>query len=152
MARTVEDIAEAVKRSTSDKPISTKTHGILDYTLAPTLAFAPQAFGFKGSGPSSTIARVHGVTAMAYSSLTKYELGVYPVLPMKTHLVLDAVMSGFLAASPWLLGFGKARKKRTWLPHLMFAAVEMTLVAFTDRRSTPSLAVRMPRGMRRRAA
>jgi hypothetical protein len=142
---TIEDVTAAADRAldTKAKPISTRTHAILDYTLGPTLTVAPQAFGFPKKGAASAVARAYGGASMVYSGLTKYELGIYPVLPMKRHLLLDTISSVFMAASPWLLGFVKARKKRTWLPHLLFAASEMVIVALSDSRSTRSKASRL---------
>jgi hypothetical protein len=141
MAESISEIAERGANEIASavpgqKPISTRTHGILDYTLSPTLLLAPQAFGFPGSGAASVVPRAYGAASMIYSALTEYELGLYPVVPMKTHLILDTVSSVFLAASPWLLGFGKRSKKRSWLPHLLFAVSEAAIVALSDARST----------------
>ena len=77
---------------TASKPISTQTHGILDYTLGPTLTVAPQVFGFPKKGTASKVARGYGGASMLYSGLTEYELGIYPVARVrqsaeKTHLV-----------------------------------------------------------------
>jgi hypothetical protein len=139
MPRQARELADAAERAASSKPISTLAHGILDYTLGPALTFMPQVFGFKRSGKSTVVPRAYGAAAMAYSTMTKYELGLYPVVPMKTHLMIDAASGAFLAASPWLLGFGKARRKRTWLPHLLFAAAEIAIVALSDSRSKQTL-------------
>jgi hypothetical protein len=117
------------------KPISTTTHGVLDYTLGPTLAFLPQVFGFTGGGPSAMVPTVYGAASMVYSSLTRYELGMYPVLPMRTHLIIDAIAAGFMAASPWVIGFGRRKRARSWLPHLAFAVTELAIVALSDSRS-----------------
>jgi hypothetical protein len=135
------DVAEQARRTADEitrpegKPISTLAHGVLDYTLSPTLAFGPQAFGFPRGGPASLVPRIYGAASMAYSGMTRYELGLLPLVPMKTHLIVDAVSSVFMAVSPWLLRFGKVNKKKTWLPHLMFAVAELAIVALSDPRS-----------------
>jgi hypothetical protein len=137
LTETAQDVRHGIERVEAErrKPISTRAHGVLDYTLSPMLAFAPNAFGFPASGAASAVPRAYGAASMVYSSLTRYELGIYPVLPMKKHLFIDAISSVFMAASPWLLGFAKRKKPRTWLPHVAFAATEMAIVMMSDSRS-----------------
>jgi hypothetical protein len=117
------------------RPINTRSHGLLDYTLSSALLFSPNAFGFPTSGAASAMPRKMGASALVYSALTRYELGLRPTIPMKTHLILDAVSGAMLAASPWLFGFGKLSRKRSWMPHAAFAMVEMAIVALSDDRS-----------------
>lgn len=126
------------------KPISTRTHAMLDYTLGPTLAFMPEAFGFPRSGGATAPARALGAASMAYSMMTRYELGLYPMISMKRHLIMDAVGGGILAASPWLFGFKNSRK-RSWLPHVLFAAAETAIVMFSRTQSKQTLPERMNR-------
>jgi hypothetical protein len=117
------------------RPINTKSHGLLDYSLSGTLIFAPNAFGFPTGGAASAVARIMGGSATVYSALTRYELGLRPIISMKTHLILDAASAALMAASPWLFGFGKLSRKRSWMPHLAFAMVELAIVALSDDRS-----------------
>jgi hypothetical protein len=82
------------------KPISTKMHGILDYTSAAALVAIPRIFGWN-----KTATRLLTGAALAhtgYSLLTNYELGVKKVIPMKTHLALDAGASMLLGTVPFL--------------------------------------------------
>ena len=84
------------------KPISTKTHGAIDYLSVPLLVAAPRLFGW-----SPAVTRYLTVAAagtLAYSLLTRYEFGAKPVLPMGTHLALDGVNGALTLAAPWLLG------------------------------------------------
>ncbi len=118
------------------KPIDTRMHGMLDYTLSPALLLAPNLFGFPTKGAAAMVPRAYGGASMIYSAMTRYEMGLQPLIPMRTHLILDTVSSLFMAVSPWLLGFGRRSKPRTWVPHLTFAATEMTIVALSDDRST----------------
>jgi hypothetical protein len=141
MPETLTEVREEVYREVERmserraKPISTTTHGVLDYTLSPTLAFAPELLGFPKGGAASAVPRVYGAAGLVYGPMTRYELGMYPVLPMRTHLIIDALSAVFIAASPWLLGFGRRAKPRTWVPHLAFALSELAIVAFSDDRS-----------------
>lgn len=76
------------------KPISTKAHGFLDYMTAGLLVTLPRALGW-----SSRVTRLLDASAagtVAYSLLTRYELGVVKALPMKAHLAIDAVQGGAL--------------------------------------------------------
>jgi hypothetical protein len=147
MPNTIERVARDAEQAAGriPKPISTRTHAMLDYTLGPTLALLPEAFGFPRSGAATAAPRAVGAAQMAYSTMTRYELGLYPMISMKAHLILDAVTGGLLAASPWLFGFANSRRKRTWLPHVLFAATEMTIVMLSRTRSKATLAERMSR-------
>jgi len=86
--------------------IPTKIHGLLDYAGAVALIFSPMLFGFEHlGGPAVMIPRSIGFILIAYSLLTKYEWGLFKVLPMPYHLVVDVAGSLFLIISPWLFGF-----------------------------------------------
>jgi hypothetical protein len=83
------------------KPISTRTHGVLDYLTAGTLLALPRAMGW-----SENVTRLltgAAVGTIGYSLLTRYELGALKLLPMRAHLALDALSGATLCASPWLL-------------------------------------------------
>jgi hypothetical protein len=71
---------------------------------------------------------------MVYGPMTRYELGLEPRVSMSTHLWIDTLSSIALAASPWLLAFGKWRKARTWLPHVALGIAELAIVALSDTR------------------
>lgn len=84
------------------KKISTKTHGIIDYASAVGLLALPRLLRFD---PAITrLLTGSAILTAAYSLLTKYELGVFKVLPMKGHLALDAAQSATLATAPFLFG------------------------------------------------
>jgi hypothetical protein len=82
------------------RPISTMMHGILDYVTAPTLMVLPRALGW--SQRVTALLNVAGLGVLAYSMLTRYELGLIRVLPMKAHLGLDMASGGMLALSPFM--------------------------------------------------
>jgi hypothetical protein len=80
------------------KPIPTKVHGVLDYVTALTLIVLPRLLSW--SAPVTMLLTVLGVTTVIYSLVTRYELGVAKLLPMKGHLALDAISGlGLLVAA-----------------------------------------------------
>ncbi len=100
----------------SMKLFSTRTHGVLDYSSVVLLSTLPRTLGW-----GKTVTRLLTGSALAtlvYSLVTRYELGAVKVLPMPTHLALDAasgvglcLAAGILAHEPRpvrlvLLGLG----------------------------------------------
>jgi hypothetical protein len=77
--------------------LSTKTHALLDYATALTLAVLPRAIG---ASPKVTALMEGAAAAHAgYALCTDYELGAVRALPMKGHLLLDGLgAAGFIAA------------------------------------------------------
>lgn len=90
--------------------ISTYVHGFLDYGLGILLIASPWLLGFvdmttdaqsvPGTNPQSVIPILMGISVMAYSLFTDYELGAVRKLSMVGHLWIDALSGIFLAASP----------------------------------------------------
>src|SRR5690606_32275896 len=107
--------------------ISTKIHGILDYSMGILLIIAPWLFGFYEGGRESWVLILLGGGTIIYSLLTDYELGLAKAISMKTHLSIDLIAGVFVAASPWLLGFSD----RVFLPHLIFGIAEIGAVMMT---------------------
>ena len=112
------------------RPVSTRTHGIIDYITGPTLVAAPKIFRIEDGPVSSASPRLAGAGATAYSMLTDYELGAVKAVPMRVHLALDAVGGAALAAAPWLSGEAK-RGVRYWLPHALVGSSELALALLT---------------------
>jgi hypothetical protein len=109
------------------KIISTKIHGVLDYLMGVLLIVSPWLFGFANGGAQQWVPIILGVSALVYSMMTNYELGVFKTISMKTHLTLDAVSGVFLAASPWIFGFADT----VYLPHLILGLLELGAVMMT---------------------
>lgn len=110
--------------------VPTKTHAAVDHVVGPALILAPELFGLKDEKKESLVPRLTGATAGLYSNLTDYELAVKRLLPMRVHLMLDAISGAMLGAAPWVLGTAK-RGKRHWLPHAVVGALEIGLALTT---------------------
>lgn len=79
--------------------IPTRAHGVIDYLWGAALLGLSWRFG-----PQGWILAVFGAGAILYSLFTDYELGVFPMLSMRTHLMIDILGGLLLAASPWIFG------------------------------------------------
>lgn len=107
--------------------LSWRTHGVLDYIVGLLLIFSPRLLGFDADGAEARVPVILGGSALIYSALTRYELGLLKLLPFKAHLALDVMSGLFLALSPWLLGFAD----RVWLPHVLLGLFEIGAVMMT---------------------
>ncbi|ACB77421.1 SPW repeat domain-containing protein [Opitutus terrae] len=107
--------------------IPSRIHGVLDYVVGLVLILSPRLFGFQTGGFEERIPVLLGVAALVYSLITRYELGLFKVLPFRVHLILDLVSGVVLATSPWVFGFSE----RIWGPHLFFGLLEIVVPVLT---------------------
>jgi hypothetical protein len=82
------------------KPISTRVHGIIDYTWA---AAASSAAGRMTGTSTGRLLRAAANAATTSSLVTNYEYGAVRLLPMRGHLALDAALCTALIVSPLFL-------------------------------------------------
>lgn len=113
--------------------IPTKVHGAFDLATGPALIAAPTLLRMNGDKGATIPPRAVGAAAIANALLTDYEFGLKRLLPMRTHLALDAAAGVALAATPLLT---RASKKgvRHWLPHAVIGANEVLLALTTKQR------------------
>jgi hypothetical protein len=109
--------------------IGTKTHGYLDYIVGILLILAPWVLGFADGGTETWVPVILGAATILYSLLTDYELGVWHMISMRTHLALDMISGLLLAVSPWLFGFADY----IWAPHLIVGLIEIGVAMMTER-------------------
>lgn len=83
------------------KPISTRTHGMIDYGWAAAAAALAQQV--NGATATARLLRGAATTATASSLLTNYECGALRLLPMRGHLALDFALCSTLLVSPLFL-------------------------------------------------
>jgi hypothetical protein len=107
--------------------ISTKIHAILDFLIAITLIVFPWILGFAGEGPAQTVLVSVGILIAGMSLLTIHEFGVYKIVPMEIHLLVDTFMGLFLMMSPWLLGFAHVEIG----PHILIGILIIVVVIFS---------------------
>jgi SPW repeat-containing protein len=98
--------------------IPTKFHAPLDYIVGAALIAAPWIFQFSEHTAATVVPVVLGIGLIGYSLFTNYELGVWKVAPMAVHNLIDIVAGAFLAASPWLFGFGD-ESANVWVPNVV---------------------------------
>jgi hypothetical protein len=84
------------------KPITTKTHGVLDYLTIGSFLFLPRLLGF--SKATATGMTAVGLTKLGYTLFTNHELGLVKALPMKAHLAMDVAGGAMLCALPFMAG------------------------------------------------
>jgi hypothetical protein len=117
--------------------LGTKTHGYLDYLVGLLLIAAPWIFDFNRGGAETWVPVILGVSALAYSLFTDYELGAVHSLSMRTHLGLDLMSGILLAASPWIFGFNDY----VYTPHLVLGIFEIGAALITKTHPSRSGAI-----------
>ena len=121
--------------------IPTSVHGAVDRVVGPALVLAPTLLRLGRTSPEGLTARAVGGVEAFYSNITDYELSMKNVVPMRVHLVLDAVGGATLALVPQLTG---ARQKglKHWLPHLAVGVFEIGMAALTKTDPPPTKSAR----------
>ncbi|MCU0494591.1 MAG: hypothetical protein MUD01_23645 [Chloroflexaceae bacterium] len=85
--------------------ISTKVHGVLDYVAGLGLILLPFLLGWPGN--LTTLMIVVAAAVLISSLITRYELSVAKILPMRAHLILDGLAGIVLiGAAFWFRDLG----------------------------------------------
>ena len=115
------------------KPISPRTHGMIDYATVVATAAAPRALGF----PKSATRLAEGLASgyLGLSLLTDYPLGAKRKVPFKGHGVTEGVLGLALPALPWALGFASDKRARNFFFGL--TARTFVVAALTDWDAAP---------------
>jgi hypothetical protein len=80
--------------------IPTSVHEALDYSASGANLALRRLFRLEDAPAAVLVPRLVGAVGAGYSLITAYELGALKVLPMPTHLALDAAKGVFMASSP----------------------------------------------------
>lgn len=118
------------------KRIPTKVHGFLDYLTGGTLIFLPALFSLDRGGLAVQIPLALGIATVAYSLFTRYEWGLFKLLPMPGHLTLDLANGALLALSPWIFDFAD----EVWRPHVFIGLFELVVTAMSRAQPGPAFA------------
>ena len=105
-----------------NRPISTRTHGMIDYTWATMAAAVPGMLA--DATATKRLVRGASAAATANSMVTNYEAGIMKVMPMRAHLAMDVVMCSALLLSPLYLP--KSERRYSVIPILLGAAGLLT--------------------------
>ena len=111
--------------------IPTRLHAVLDYATGASLLALPTVLRLDTSTASARATRGWGVIATVSGLVTKHELGVWRVLPMRAHLAADAAGGALLAAIPLVTGETRS-ETRNWLPPVVAGAMEILLALTTE--------------------
>jgi hypothetical protein len=83
------------------KFISTRVHGMMDYLSVLILFVLPRMLNW--SDRATTLFTILAVITLVYSLVTRYELGLFGLLPMPAHLVMDFLSGALLCAAALML-------------------------------------------------
>jgi hypothetical protein len=119
-----------VAAALSMRPISTRTHGIIDYIFSATLLTLP--FALRWPARAAQLSVGAGLATLGVSLLTNYEYGLARLLPMKAHLGMDAAENSLLMSAPKIVG-GEDRSAGRILA--MMGTVGSAIGAMTKTRS-----------------
>jgi hypothetical protein len=126
----------APRRRISVRVVPTWVHAVFDYTASLLLVVAPWLFDFARGDAETWIPVLIGVSGLGYSLCTDYERGLFRLIPMPIHLLLDVMLGLLLAVSPFLFAFADY----VWAPHVMIglASIGLALTTWRTPASTKS--------------
>jgi len=104
------------------RPISTRTHGFIDYAWATTAGTLPRMM--NRATATSRLVRGAAAAASANSMVTNYEGGLLRVMPMRVHLATDVVLGAALMLAPWFLP--RAERRYAAVPVALGAVALLT--------------------------
>jgi hypothetical protein len=116
------------------RPVSTRTHGLIDYAWATTAGTLPKMM----NGATATARLVGGAAAAASanSMVTNYEGGMLRVMPMRMHLAIDVMLGAALVLAPWFLP--RAERRYAAVP-VALGAVALLTGLLTKKDAPPEL-------------
>lgn len=101
--------------------LPTLIYGIKDYLMIAFLLSMPWLLGFAQGGAETWVPVVLGVVALLHTVVTDFELGIFKLLPMMGHIMMDYGAGVFLIVCPWLFGFADI----VWIPFVAAGVFEL---------------------------
>lgn len=111
-----------------NKPITPKTHSLIDYTLAGSLLFLPSVLDFNKQ--VKKIYTAEAIVLLVYIALTDQPAALKPVIPFPVHGKIDPFNIGQFALQTFFKPFRKD-KKATYF-NIGFTALAGITVLLTD--------------------
>lgn|SRR5690625_4574357 len=100
-----------------EKPITPTRHAAIDYSMAAGLLALPRLLGF--SERAKRVFTTLGLIATAASATTEHRLSVKPMIPFKTHRIVDLASLPVFLLLPLLAKITTERgPRRMWLATL----------------------------------
>ena len=113
------------------KPISPKTHGVIDYTTSSAIAMAPMVMNMPKRASTVAYGLAAGYTGL--SLMTKYPLGAKKLVPFKGHGLAEAAIGLALPFVPRMLNIKKkSARKNAQLFFCGIATMTAIVAAMTD--------------------
>jgi hypothetical protein len=104
MAREGKRSREGARRFLRRGSIPLVVHGLAEYGLGVLFIIGPSALSFD-SDTAKVASILIGAGIVVMAALTDYPTALVRRLPLDSHIVLDFVLSLFVVASPFILGF-----------------------------------------------
>ena len=104
-------------------------HGILDYVVVIFLLIAPSVFAGMGA-TLTVVVYALAVAHLALTLFTRFSAGLFPVLPLKIHALIELVVALGLVVSPWILAFAENAFARNFV--IMFGAIIFVVWLLSD--------------------
>lgn len=114
------------------KPISPRTHGLIDYASVGLMLAAPSLLGLKG--PARLLSYAFAGSYLGVSLLTDDPLGLRKLIPFPTHGKIELATAPALVALPALAGGFKETNEKAYFLGLLGTVA--TVYALTDWQNT----------------
>jgi hypothetical protein len=114
------------------KPISRKTHALLDYALTGSLLILPSLLGMNKK--AKLIYAAEALVLLPYVALTKQPLAVKGIIPFKTHGKIDPFNVGQFALQSFFKPFHRTKKELLF--NIAFTAIAGMTVLLTNWKAT----------------
>lgn len=115
--------------------IPLNVHNVIDYVVGAVLLITPAFFGFSEVTLAANVFYTAGLGLILYSLLTQYKYSIAKLIPVRVHMVLDALVGLTVMFAPWLLNYRGALTDGQTTVHLVLGAGAVALAIFTGPRS-----------------
>ena len=110
------------------KKLSPRVHGVLDYLTVLFLLFSPSLFNMQTTGSEFTY--VLAIVHLILTAITNFPVGVFKVVPLKIHGLIEIVVSiTLIAVAVW---FKRSGDDISFYYYLIFAFVLFIVWLISD--------------------